>query len=92
MGLSTVVTLAALGLSSITSDMADQGYLSGQAHSVVVPRVGAATTPGTDYLTTPQGCTYRRTRTPGYPDRWVLVFTPQLIGRPSALQSCPGMR
>ena len=92
MALCTVVTLAALGLSSITADMPDQSHLSGQARPVLAPHRGAATTPGADHRTTPEGCTYRRTRLPGYRERWILVITPQLTERSGAIQSCAGMR
>lgn len=44
-----------------------------------------------EYITTPQNCTYRRTKAPGYPEMWILVLNPHHIGRPNSALSCKGM-
>lgn len=44
-----------------------------------------------DYMTTPEGCTYRRTQAPGQPVRWIVVLNPHHIGKPSSPGKCKGM-
>ena len=44
-----------------------------------------------DYVTTPDNCTYRRTKAPGYPEMWILVLNPHHIGRPNSPARCPGI-
>lgn len=43
------------------------------------------------YMTTAEGCTYRRTQAPGYPARWILVLNPHHLGLPNSPRSCKGM-
>lgn len=45
-----------------------------------------------DYMTTADGCTYRRTQAPGYAPKWILVLNPHHIGRPNSPRHCVGMR
>lgn len=47
--------------------------------------------PQGDYMTTPEGCTYRRTQAPGQPVRWIIVQNPHHIGKPASPGSCKGM-
>ncbi|MDJ0823449.1 MAG: hypothetical protein QNJ09_16770 [Paracoccaceae bacterium] len=85
MALSTLVTLAAIGLSQVVSATPDHGDALAQAR----PQVGAQ---GGETMTTPQGCTYRRTKVPGLPERWILVLDAAHQGQTNALTRCPGMR
>ncbi len=88
----TAFAAATLGLASLTASEAEtpkqmilaqaQPYL---AQSYVAPQGG-------DYMTTPEGCTYRRTQAPGYPPRWILVLNPHHVGKGVARGKCSGMR
>ncbi|MCT4558528.1 MAG: hypothetical protein N4A61_10775 [Pelagimonas sp.] len=39
--------------------------------------------PQGEYMTTHQGCTYRKTQAPGYPARWILVVNPKNLNMAS---------
>lgn len=41
-----------------------------------------------DYMTTADGCTYRRTQAPGYGVHWIVVLNPHHIGRPNSPRHC----
>lgn len=60
-----------------------------QAQPLVL--IQGAVPPSGDYMTTPQGCTYRRTQAPGYPPRWILVLNPYHLGLPASPRGCKGM-
>lgn len=51
------------------------------------PPAGTVQT-GTQWITTPDGCSYSRTQAPGYPVQWVLILNPHHIGRPNAHLKC----
>ncbi|KUF11666.1 hypothetical protein [Pseudoponticoccus marisrubri] len=57
--------------------VATQGYVSPQS---------------ANYMTTADGCTYRRTQAPGYPPRWILVQNPHHLGIPPSRGHCKGMK
>lgn len=88
MGITTLVTLASLGLASVPST-APTGEVLAQANpfistqGIVVPRG--------DYMTTAKGCTYRKTQAPGHPPRWILVVNPQRLDLPKPPKGCHGM-
>ncbi|EAQ03696.1 hypothetical protein OB2597_10651 [Pseudooceanicola batsensis HTCC2597] len=45
-------------------------------------------TTGSQWITTPDGCSYSRTQAPGYPVQWVLILNPHHIGQPDAHKRC----
>lgn len=47
--------------------------------------------PQGDYMTTAEGCTYRRTQAPGYPVHWIIVQNPHHIGKTGTRHKCKGM-
>ncbi|WP_305972513.1 MULTISPECIES: hypothetical protein [unclassified Mameliella] len=47
--------------------------------------------PQGDYMTTPDGCTYRRTQAPGQPVRWIIVLNPHHLGKDGSPSRCKGM-
>ncbi|MEN9062756.1 MULTISPECIES: hypothetical protein [Ponticoccus] len=91
MSLTTLVAAASLGLVSLTATEAEtpKTLIFAQA----APFIGTQgyIAPQGDYMTTAQGCTYRRTQAPGYPPRWILVLNPKHIGLPNSPRSCKGM-
>lgn len=92
MAFTTIFAHAVLGLAALTSTEAHtpkdlslaqgQPYIGSQGY--VAPVAG-------NYMTTADGCTYRRTQAPGYPPRWVLVVNPQHLGKEPATRKCRGM-
>ncbi|MGP6088428.1 hypothetical protein [Antarctobacter jejuensis] len=82
---------AALSLASLSDDGAETPkhlYLA-QAQ----PFVGTqgVMVPQGDYMTTADGCTYRRTQAPGHPVRWIIVLNPHHIGKGVSRKNCKGM-
>ncbi|MCT4555864.1 MAG: hypothetical protein N4A53_14345 [Pelagimonas sp.] len=92
MSLSAMITATALGLVSLTAPdaPAPKGLILAQATPFVSSQ-GAVRAPAENYMTTKEGCTYRRTKAPGYPERWILVLNPHHIGKPNSPRSCRGM-
>ena len=43
---------------------------------------------GSQWITTPDGCSYSRTQAPGYPVQWILILNPHHIGQPNAHVRC----
>ncbi|CUH77500.1 hypothetical protein [Tropicibacter naphthalenivorans] len=91
MSLSTFAA-ATIGLASLTTTDAD----TPKAEMLMAQAVPFVSTqsyvgPKGDYMTTPQGCTYRKTKAPGYPARWILVLNPHHIGKPNSPRNCKGM-
>lgn len=43
---------------------------------------------GSQWITTPDGCSYSRTQAPGYAAQWILILNPHHIGRPNAHMKC----
>lgn len=83
---------AAFTLASLTVTEAEtpqQLYLA-QAQPYVATQ-GAVMGPQGDYMTTADGCTYRRTQAPGHPVRWIIVLNPHHIGKASSPGKCKGM-
>lgn len=52
-----------------------------------LPPAGTVQT-GSQWITTPDGCSYSRTQAPGYPAQWILILNPHHIGRPNAHMKC----
>ncbi|MDU8912122.1 hypothetical protein [Aestuariicoccus sp. MJ-SS9] len=94
--MSIAAILTALSISLSPQTPAQTGSLwQAQARP---PAPGMVSSQGTapsalerDYYTTPQNCTYRRTKALGYPEMWILVLNPHHIGRPNSPTSCKGM-
>lgn len=93
MSFTAVFTASALGLVSLTAQdaPAPKALLMAQAAPYVTSQGGMAA-PQSTYMTTPEGCTYRKTKAPGYPARWILVVNPARIGMPTPARKCRGMR
>lgn len=82
---------AAIGLVTLNTSDADtpKSLFLAQAQPFVSSQ-GIATPQG-DYMTTPEGCTYRRTQAPGQPVRWIIVLNPHHIGKSVSPGRCKGM-
>ncbi|MFD1344263.1 hypothetical protein [Litorisediminicola beolgyonensis] len=56
---------------------------------------GGSAVPGETFegqwFTTQDGCTYSRTKAPGYPTRWVLILNPHHVGQKPAHRGCKVM-
>lgn len=63
-----------------------QAQAAGTYKAPPVP-AGAAQT-GSQWITTPDGCSYSRTQAPGYPVQWILILNPHHIGKPNAHIKC----
>ena len=91
--LQTIATVTTLGLSTLGAPQDMSGVTLAQAQPFVGSQGYVAPSAGArDYMTTPEGCTYRRTQAPGYPERWILVVNPQGLGLPKPPRGCRGMR
>ncbi len=90
MALTTFATLAALGIGTLTNPQTDPGLSLAQAQPFIGSQGIRAPQSGS-YMTTPDGCTYRRTQAPGYPPRWILVLNPHHLGKPDSPRRCKGM-
>lgn len=91
MGLTTFATLAALGLGTITAPAPTDTVTLAQAQPFTSTQ-GVAAPRGGNYMTTAQGCSYRKTQAPGYPPRWILIVNPERLGLPKPSGPCRGMR
>lgn len=93
MAIMTTATAAMLGLASLITTEAEtpKGMVLAQAQPYLSSQGYVAPT-GQNYMTTANGCTYRRTQAPGYPARWILVVNPHHIGKANASTRCRGMR
>lgn len=82
---------AAIGVATITTTKPDvpETLFLAQAQPFITTQ-GVAGSQG-DYMTTPKGCTYRRTQAPGHPPRWIIVQNPHHIGRASSPSHCKAM-
>lgn len=67
------------------------GLTATQADAFVTKRAAPAA-PSDSYqgqwYTTPDGCSYSRTKAPGYATMWVLILNPHHIGQPPAGDHC----
>ncbi|WP_323768550.1 hypothetical protein [Antarctobacter sp.] len=88
-----LMTLAAatIGLATFTTPLADtpEALFMAQAQPFITTQ--GISGPQGDYMTTPKGCTYRRTQAPGHPARWIIVQNPHHIGRPASPSHCKAM-
>ncbi|MFW2587308.1 hypothetical protein [Sagittula sp. SSi028] len=89
MALTSFVTAALLGGASLTAT--DGAPTLFDLPSVPGMVQAQAVTNQAEFMTTPEGCTYRRTQAPGYPPRWILIVNPHHIGKAPATMKCPGM-
>lgn len=87
----TPILAATLGLASLTSSEAETPKAQVFAQNSPFVATQGIRAPQGDYMTTPEGCTYRRTQAPGYAPRWILVLNPRHIGLPNSPRSCKGM-
>jgi hypothetical protein len=92
MAFQTLFTLAALGLAGTPAPHEATGPAFVQAQPSFGAQGMASSPVAGDYRTTPEGCTYRRTQAPGYPERWILIVNPQQLGLPKPPRGCPGMK
>ncbi len=94
MSLATFAALAVFGLSSPTNptQSAQAMPLVAQTMTPFVSTQGTVTRRSDKYMTTPQGCSYRLTKAPGYPERWILIVNPQRLGLPAPKGRCRAMK
>ena len=87
----TVFAAAALGLASLSTEAADtpKDLILAQAQPFIGTQGFVA--PQGNYMTTANGCTYRKTQAPGHPPRWILVVNPHHVGGKFAGRQCQGM-
>ena len=90
MTLMTLTAAAALSLTSLSDTGAETPKTLFLAQAQPFVATQGVVGPQGDYMTTPDGCTYRRTQAPGYPPRWILVTNPHHLGRLGA-RGCKGM-
>lgn len=83
-------TFTLTALTATDADTSTDLYLA-QAQQPYVATQGVVMGPQGDYMTTADGCTYRRTQAPGQPVRWIIVLNPHHIGRASSPGKCKGM-
>lgn len=88
MSITAAITFAALSAAPLQAVPSAQDVHLAQAQQVVSTQGSAVQG---DYMTTAKGCTYRRTKAPGYPERWVLVLNPHHLGLPNSPRGCKGM-
>ena len=93
MALISTAAAAVISVAAFTGSSADtpKDLVLAQARSYPSTQ-GQVQAAGGNYMTTPEGCTYRRTQAPGYPARWILVVNPHHVGAAPATTKCPGMR
>lgn len=86
-----LMTLAAasIGLATFTAPQMPEPLLLTQAQPFVTTQ--GVVGPQGNYMTTPKGCTYRRTQAPGQPVRWIIVQNPHHIGGASSPGHCKAM-
>lgn len=92
MTLTSLLTSGFLGLASLTATEAEtpKALILTEGAPAYETQMFIAQAAG-DYMTTAQGCTYRKTQAPGYPPRWILVVNPHHIGGRNATGRCKGM-
>ena len=91
MAILTLVSAATIGLATLSTTDAEtpKGLILTQPRPFVLTQ--AAPAPQGDYMTTPEGCTYRRTQAPGQPVRWIIVLNPHHVGKGVSPGKCKGM-
>jgi hypothetical protein len=91
MSLFSLTAAAAVGLASLTTTDADtpKDLFLAQAQPFVTTQ--GIMGPRGDYMTTADGCTYRRTQAPGQPVRWIIVLNPHHVGKSVSSGKCKGM-
>lgn len=88
MSITAIATFTVLTALPVEAEMPKSLVLA-QAQPMISTQGTVA--PQGDYMTTPEGCTYRRTKAPGYPERWILVLNPHHLGLPNSPRGCKGM-
>lgn len=89
--LQTLATITSIGLAGLSAPQSEPETQMAQAAPFVTTQGVVAPRASADYMTTPQGCSYRRTQAPGYPARWILIVNPQRLGLPKRPRGCKGM-
>ncbi|BBU56461.1 hypothetical protein KU6B_27260 [Mameliella alba] len=91
MAIMPLVTAATIGLAAFSATDAEtpKDLIFAQAQPFVATQGYAV--PQGDYMTTPDGCTYRRTQAPGQPVRWIIVLNPHHLGKGGSPSKCKGM-
>ncbi len=56
--------------------------------TTTAPIPAGAVQTGSQWITTPDGCSYSRTKAPGRPVQWILILNPHHIGQPNAHLRC----
>ena len=79
-------------LAVATGLMAGAALAQSRAPDTATPMLSTQGGVSSDYMTTTDGCTYRRAQAPGYAPTWILVLNPHHIDRPNSPRHCPGMR
>ena len=85
----TAAAALAVLLPTAPAEQTSQGALLAQA-SPFQSAQSRAVQPGGGYMTTADGCTYRRTQAPGYAPRWILVRNPHHLGVQRTRGKCKG--
>lgn len=83
-----IAVFAAMAMSAMSFALPATAQSNGQI--VATPIVSSQGAAG-NYMTTADGCTYRRTQAPGFAPAWILVLNPHHIGRPNSPRHCSGM-
>lgn len=89
MSVTATFAFAALIFAPADGALPEAGIVLAQAQPMVSTQGTVA--PQGDYMTTAEGCTYRRTQAPGYPARWILVLNPHHLGLKNSPRRCKGM-
>ncbi|MDA7430749.1 hypothetical protein PGB28_19990 [Primorskyibacter aestuariivivens] len=79
-------------LAVATGLMAGAALAQSRTPDTATPMLSTQGGAASAYMTTADGCTYRRAQAPGYAPTWILVLNPHHIGRPNSPRHCPGMR
>jgi hypothetical protein len=91
MALIPMTAAAVLGLASFSATEADTPKALFLAQSQPFVSTQSVIGPRGDYMTTADGCTYRRTQAPGQPVRWIIVLNPHHVGKSVSPGKCKGM-
>ena len=84
--------LLKIGLVILSVALTAKGAVALGTH--VEPKVPAnVERTGSQWITTPDGCSYSRAKAPGYAEQWILIIYPHHIGKPNAHVNCaPALR
>ncbi len=87
----TPLAAAAISLVSLTNGGADTPKHLHLAQAQPFVGTQGVVGPQGNYMTTAQGCTYRRTQAPGHPVRWIIIQNPHHIGKSGTRSKCKAM-